>query len=451
MTQEHILIVDDEPDIRNLISDILADEGYSVATAANGDEANEQVKQRPPQLILLDIWMPDIDGISLLKSWMENKLVNVPIVMMSGHGTVETAVEATRLGAKDFIEKPLSLAKLLQTVADTLAQFEQEQASDSNNSKQTITEPIGNSAAIKNIKSALQKIYKTKNHVVIEGQSGTGKYTTAMLIHHNRHNASQPCILFDAQTADSSFDKHLTEAQGLFNKAKAGSLIISNIDCLNAEQQNTLFSYLKLKQFTIYGQNSAQAIQFQILALSKKDLVFLVNNGLFSADLYELLAEVKLYLPSLEQRQEDIPELLNYYANTLPDLEQTPYRKMSFAVQNRLRNHTWKNNIQELKNTVRQLLLAGGSGEISLEEVEQLLAKANISEPQNADSSSNSSLYDMPLREAREAFEKDYLLYQLKAVGGRVGELAKIAGMERTHLYRKLRTLNINPKDIEKS
>jgi len=447
MNQDHILIVDDEPDIRNLISDILADEGYSVATAANGDEANLQIKQKRPNLVLLDIWMPDIDGISLLKNWVENKTVTAPIVMMSGHGTVETAVEATRLGAKDFIEKPLSLAKLLQTVAETLSQFEAE-IEEPLQTNSTIVEPIGNSAAIKSIKATLEKIYKTRNHVVIEGESGTGKYTTALLIHHNRHNNLQPCVLFDGQTADDTFIQKLTDSQGFFKKAHTGTLIISNIDCLNQEQQNVLFSYFKHKQFNEYGQSTVKSINFQVIALSKNDITYQVNNGIFSADLYELLAEVKLYLPRLEQRQEDIPELLNYYINTLPDMEQTPYRKMSFAVQNRLRNHHWKNNIQELKNTVRQLLLSGGTGEISLDEVEKLLSQSKNNENQTM---SSTHWYDIPLREAREAFEKDYLLHHLKAVGGRVGELAKIAGMERTHLYRKLRTLNINPKDIDKS
>ncbi len=445
---EHILIVDDEPDIRNLISDILADEGYSVATAGNGDEANQQISRHHPNLILLDIWMPDIDGISLLKMWTDNKTVTAPIVMMSGHGTVETAVEATRLGAKDFIEKPLSLAKLLQTVADTLAQSEKEEETIAQNSA-LIVEPIGNSPAINSIKRALEKIYKTRNHIVIEGESGTGKYTTALLVHHKRHGDGQPYVLFDGQTADDDFVQAFTKLQGVFDRAKNGTLIISNIDCLHAQQQNCLLSFLKHKQFTVFGQNVVQQLLCQVIALSKNDLAFLVNKGKFSAELYELLAEVKLYLPTLQQRQEDVPELLNYYINTLPDLEQTPYRKMSFAGQNHLRNHEWKNNIQELKNTVRQLLLSGGTGEIALEEVEQLLQKTEAQEGTNL--VPRIDWYDLPLREAREAFEKDYLLHQLKACGGRVGELAKTAGMERTHLYRKLKTLNINPKDINKT
>ena len=447
MSQDHILIVDDEPDIRNLISDILKDEGYSVATAANGNDANQQLTIKQPNLILLDIWMPDIDGISLMKSWIENNQVSAPIVMMSGHGTVETAVEATRLGAKDFIEKPLSLAKLLQTVSDTLEQANQDLIETQNEPVHAISEPIGNSQAINQVRATLEKIYKTKNMIMIEGESGSGKYSLALLIHQKRHAKNQPYILLDGQTTKDNFEKKLTQANGYFVLAAKGSLIVNNIDALTIEQQKIILSVLKHRQFTLFGQNTIQAINFQIIAISQSDLKKQIAKGEFLADLYDLIAEVKLTVPSLQNRQEDIPELINYFVNTLPDTEQTPYRKMSFAAQNRLRNYHWKNNIQELKNTVRQLQILGGDCEISLEEVDVLLA--DTSKQQTELKSDN--WYDLPLREAREAFEKDYLIHQLKSVDGRVGELAKVAGMERTHLYRKLRALNINPKDIIKS
>ncbi len=447
MNQQHILIVDDEPDIRNLISDILADEGYSVATAANGEEANKQLSIKQPNLVLLDIWMPDIDGISLMKGWIENKLVSAPIVMMSGHGTVETAVEATRLGAKDFIEKPLSLAKLLQTVADVLAQSSQQDLVESENEiKLNSLEPIGNSDAIKHIKKALERIARTKNHIIIEGENGTGKYTTALLIHNKRHSNNQPCITLDIKTVSDNFEQKVTDPNGCFARAKSGSLIINNIDSLSAQQQDKLYSYLKHSHFTVAKQNTVQTIDFQIIAISETALAPQIETGDFSTELYQLLSEDRIQLPSLAQRQEDVPELITYFVNTLPDTEQTPYRKMSFAAQNTLRNHQWNNNIRELKNTVRQLLLNDSDGEISLDEVTHLLTKSTQQQP-----TVYHGWYKLPLREARDAFEKDYLIHQLKAVDGRVGELAKIAGMERTHLYRKMRALDINPKEIIKS
>ena len=447
MNQQHILIVDDEPDIRNLISDILADEGYSVATAANGEEANKQLTIKQPNLVLLDIWMPDIDGISLMKGWIENNLITAPIVMMSGHGTVETAVEATRIGAKDFIEKPLSLAKLLQTVTEVLAQSKQQDSAEPESEIAINSlEPIGNSDAINHIRKALERIAKTKNHIVIEGENGTGKYTTALLIHSKRHGSNQPCITLDIKTVGDDFEDKVTGINGCFNRAQSGTLIINNIDSLSTAQQDKLYSYLKHAHYTIAQQNTAQAINFQIIAISELPLAVQVQAGDFSAELFQLLAEDKLHLPCLAQRQEDVPELITYFVNTLPDTEQTPYRKMSFAAQNTLRNHQWNNNIRELKNTVRQLLLNDEEGEISLDEVNTMLSQTKAE-----DSPVFHNWYSLPLREARDAFEKDYLIHQLKAVDGRVGELAKIAGMERTHLYRKMRTLDINPKKIIKS
>lgn len=446
MNQEYILIVDDEPDIRNLISDILADEGYSVKTAANGEEANQHLKGKQPDLILLDIWMPDIDGISLMKGWNEQKLVTAPIVMMSGHGTVETAVEATRLGAKDFIEKPLSLAKLLQTVSDTLANSELNNEESQIENSESIIEPIGNSESIKQLRLSLEKIYKTRNHILIEGENGTGKNSTALLIHHKRHSNQNPYVIFDCKTNDGDFIEKASHVSGLFIRAGAGTLVLNNIDCLNSDEQNALLSFLKHRQFLLFGQNTVQAINAQIIALSSSNIQNKIEQGAFSNDLFQIIAEVKLNLVNLQQRQEDIPELINYFINTLPDNEQTPYRKMSFAAQNRLRNHHCKNNIQELKNIVRQLQLQDGESEISIEEVNELLDKTETLKVDR-----HNSWYDLPLREAREEFEKDYLVHQLKAVDGRVGELAKIAGMERTHLYRKLKALNINPKEVMKS
>ena len=445
MKQKHILIIDDEPDIRNLISDILADEGYSVATAANGDEANQQISTKTPNLVLLDIWMPDIDGISLMKQWNENNFVTAPIVMMSGHGTVETAVEATRLGAKDFIEKPLSLAKLLQTVTEMLSQYDMALENDPNPTNENVLEPIGNSEAINALKNTLESLYKTKNHIFIEGQNGTGKLSIAKLIHYKRHGNTIPSVVIDGQVIDEDFHSELVKSNGCFVRAGKGTLIINNIDSLSLEQQKILLSLVKHKQYSIAGQNSVNLIEFQIISISKKNLNDKIMDGTFLSELFEIIAEVKIEVPSLEQRQEDIPELLNYFVNTLPDSEQTPYRKISFAAQNKLRNHNWNNNIQELKNTVRQLQLLGDDGEISLDEVNHYLEKNT-----RVIGSQSSHWYDLSLRDAREAFERDYLIHHLKKVGGRVGELAKVAGMERTHLYRKLRALDINPKEVIK-
>lgn len=445
MSNTHILVVDDEPDIRNLISDILQDEGYNVATAANGEEANQQLEKQPPQLILLDIWMPDIDGISLMKSWFETNKVKAPIVMMSGHGTVETAVEATRLGAKDFIEKPLSLAKLLQTVSETIEKYQVE-LDPIVEKAESIQEPLGNSSAILELNESLKFIYNSNSNVLIFGMNGVGKATLVKLIHNKREKPEEKLIHIDFSVAtDKNFETQWCDPiNGLLVKAQNGHLVLSHIQLMSEAQQAFIKSVLKTRQFQ--SQMQQLKVDFQVLTLFTGAELSLSSH--FDQELLELLSEVKLHVPALKDRSEDIPEILNHFVNTLPDEENTPYRKLSFGVQNKLRNHDWVNNLTELKNTVRHLLLNRAEGDVELEELNEYLQKSST-ENTNKDDVNFQSWYQQPLREAREAFEKAYLIHHLKAVDGRVGELAKVAGMERTHLYRKLRALNINPKNID--
>ena len=448
MNSAHILVVDDEPDIRALISDILSDEGYQVTTAADGNEADKALGRQRPDVVLLDIWMPDIDGISLMKRWLHpNRNGSTrpgAIVMMSGHGTVETAVEATRLGACDFIEKPISLAKLLQTVEDAL-KVAHPAAESPPPPPAAALEPIGNSPAMRAIREALTKLAKTRNHVLFQGEAGTGKLTLARWLHRQRHGEQSPAVVVDGLNLnDDSFEQVLFAPGGLLEQAAHGSLILTNADCLTEKQQKAWLSVLKHKQYPAAGGQRLQAVEFDVLATCQRDLQELAANGEFSRDLLDLLGEVRLRVPALRERPEDVPELINFFINHLPDLEKTPYRKMAIAAQNRLRNHPWPGNVRELKNAVRQLQLQAESAEIGLEQVETYLQTHQATEPE-----SPQCRFDLPLREAREAFERDYLVHQLKACGGSVGELAKVAGMERTHLYRKLRALNINPKSIQ--
>ncbi len=440
MTKTRILIVDDEPDIRHLISEILTDEGYQVKTAGDGQQALAMLAEETPDLVLLDIWMPQLDGISLLKQW--NKAGHIPfaVVMMSGHGTIETAIEATKMGAADFVEKPISLAKLLQTIETTLAQHSLQQNTTQNTVAQwQIMDSIGNSKAAQNLRESVRKLAKAHTNVILCGDSGTGKLTMALLIHQQRHH-NTAITLLDSLTLDNlNIDDELSRHQR--HQQTASSCIITNIDCLTESLQHKLLTYLKDWQKPHHPHTT------QILVTSQQDLPALVEQGDFSRDLYDCLAEFVIHLPPLQQRAEDVPELLNFYVNHLPDIEQTPYRKLSVAAQNYLRHYSWPGNLRELKNLVRQLQLAGGETEIKQNEVEALIERTQ----QAQSSSSQNTRYDLELREAREEFERDYLLYHLKKVDGKVGDLAKISGMERTNLYRKLRALDINPKHVGSS
>ncbi len=421
-----------------MISEILSDEGYQVSTAENGTTALEQLKEFTPDLILLDIWMPDVDGISLLKGWHDSGSLNFPVVMMSGHGTIETAIEATKMGAKDFVEKPISLAKLLQTIEQTLLNYKKDQTQKTENNWQYF-EPIGNSDCSKQLRSHIDKLANNNNNTVFVGDSGSGTLTLALLLHSTRHDNQQAATVIDALQLKAEDAEYQLQKMGkqLLSLNQHVSVIISNIDCLTLDLQQVLLG--SLKQWS--------SSDFALLTTSQQDIKSLVNSGDFLRELYDHLAEICIVVPSLVERSDDVPELLNFYVNHLPDHEQTPYRKMSFAAQNHLRNYTWPGNIRELKNLVRQLQLLGGDGDIELDEVVELLAAEEASKKAHNDN----AWYEMDLREAREAFERDYLLHHLEQVEGKVGDLAKIVGMERTHLYRKLRALNINPKAANQS
>ncbi|MFV0542229.1 MAG: sigma-54-dependent transcriptional regulator [Marinicella pacifica] len=434
MNHADILIVDDEPDIRELISDILSDEDYRVRTAVDGHDALNQIQERTPDLILLDIWMPELDGISLLKKWHKNGDMPFAVVMMSGHGTIETAIEATKMGAADFVEKPISLAKLLQTIESTLAQHKQSQNSETQQPHWQIIDPIGSSKVAAELRETLKKLAKTNHNVLLYGDAGTGKTTTAMLIHHHRHHNKQVTLLDSLSLDEDNIDAALSD----HSPQPGSSCVIANVDCLTGPSQQKLLSQLK------QWQKPHQVKQTQVLVTSQQDLSSLIEQDDFSRDLYDYLAEFVIYLPPLQQRTEDVPELLNFYVNHLPDIEQTPYRKLSVGAQNYLRHYAWPGNLRELKNLVRQLQLAGGDTEIQQTEVEAFIEQNQ----QSMTHTSQQTRYDLELREAREEFERDYLLYHLHKVDGKVGDLAKISGMERTNLYRKLRTLNINPKSI---
>ncbi|MDH5368653.1 MAG: sigma-54 dependent transcriptional regulator [Gammaproteobacteria bacterium] len=450
----HILVVDDEPDIRHLLQEILEDEGYDVEVAENGESARHAYRQNPPNLVLLDIWMPDVDGITLLKEWSEDGNLPMPVIMLSGHGTVETAVEATRLGAFDFIEKPLSLAKLLITVEHALDsdKLSREPAQHVQTGL-AVNEPIGRSSTMQRLREQIKRVAGHDSWVLIHGEAGSGVKVSARYLHANSHQHDKSFI--EANLSSLSYDKQPEEfvgkisnsniTTGLLDKAQGGTLFLRNIDEADEATQNFLLGFLQTNSFQRIGDSSSHAFKARIVCSTHQNLEKLVEQGKFRKDLFYLINVVPLHIPPLREHREDIPDLLNFYTNILVDQEKLPYRHFSLAAQNRLRNYEWLGNIRELTNLVQQLLITAAGKEISLEEVESA-----IDQKDKITTSAESIFvaYDLPLREARERFERDYLIHQLIKTGGSVGKVAKLIGMERTHLYRKLRALNIDPKTI---
>ncbi len=447
MSTPHVLVVDDEADIRALIKDILSDEGYEVTNAGDATEAREAREDNKFDLILLDIWMPDTDGISLLREWSAQGGLDCPVVIMSGHGTVDTAVEATRLGAFDFVEKPLSIAKLLRTVERAI-QAAKSQSTSERRLPQLLLTPVGRSKIMQDLRDKVQQYANHSSSVLLIGEAGTGRGAFARYIHALSDRAEGPLVnLLSASLTESNAEEQLfgSEANGevhngYFERAKNGTLIIDELTDLNELAQKLIMSVLEQGEFVRHGGREPIKLQARVLATTNVNYEGKIKEGSLRRELVSDLNTLSLRVPPLREYAEDVPELLSYYVDKLVDGEGLSFRRVGVAAQNRLRNYPWPHNVRELKNLVRRLLITGSDEEISLDEVEkEIAATARSDEPLV-----KQDLLSLPLREAREQFERAYLKQQLVLCDGKVGKLAKRVGMERTHLYRKLRSLRVD-------
>jgi len=451
MSNSHVLVVDDEADIRAAIQDILNDEGFGVTVAADAAEARECLSKRKFDLILLDIWMPDTDGITLLREWSEGGELNCPVVIMSGHGTVDTAVEATRLGAFDFVEKPLSLAKLLRTVEAALESAGR-QSRTAKSLLPSLLAPVGRSVVMQALRERVQRYARHDGSVLLSGEAGTGRGAFARYMHALSRRADAPLNnLTAASLSDSTAEEILLGKEigdqvtaGALEQAAAGTLIIDELSDLGPVAQKVLLGAIEDGKFTRVGGTGPVKLNARIVATVSADYEALLEDGSLRRDLVAQLSVLSLRVPPLREYSEDVPELLAYYVDKLVDSEGLTFRRFSVAAQNRLRNYPWPDNVRELKYLVRRLLLSGSDEDIALAEVE---AEINVLAPLD-EPLVKQDLLALPLREAREQFERSYLQQQLVLCEGKVGKLAKRVGMERTHLYRKLRSLGVDFKSI---
>ncbi len=454
MSTSHVLVVDDEADIRALIDEILSEEGYEVTVAGDAGEARAARGDSKFDLVLLDIWMPDTDGISLLREWSEPGDLDCPVVMMSGHGTVDTAVEATRLGAFDFVEKPLSLAKLLHTVERAI-DASKKPAEPVRSILPSLLSPIGRSPLIKALREKVQHFAKNDSPVIFMGEPGTGRSAFARYIHNMSERAEAPLVtLLSASLTDSNAEEHLLGSEdggnvhsGYFERAKNGTLIIEDLTDLCDQAQKLIMSVLEQGEFVRSGGHDSIKLQARVIATVDADIDKAIESGALRRELVSCLNTLTVRVPPLREYAEDVPELLNYYVDKLVDAENLPFRRFSVAAQNRLRNYPWPDNVRELKSLVRRLLMSSAEEEISLDEVEKEISSgADAEEPLV-----KQDLLSLPLREAREQFERAYLQQQLALCDGKVGKLAKRVGMERTHLYRKLRSLGVDFRSMSRA
>jgi DNA-binding NtrC family response regulator len=445
-----ILIIDDEKDIRNLMEEIFTEEGYQVTTAANGQQAQKAWREQSADLVFLDIWMPDIDGITLLKQMIDEQVLeNSCVVMMSGHGTIETAIEATRLGAYDFLEKPLSLAKLLITAERAMEHIQLHQ--ENRHLKQKIPDqilPIGKSKVIAELRNTIKRLSKYTMPVLVVGESGTGKHRLAEAIHKISDRKDHKIVEINGADFDDQERLLVGEEsngqifRGEFDRADGGTLIVSNFESLSSRGQDCLTQLIYDNSYSRLGSDRKIQLNVRVIVLTEVDPEELAKSRHIREDLINRLNVMPVYVPSLRQHTEDIPELIDYFVDFFLTTEGLNYREFDLSAKNVLRQYSWPGNFKELKNCIQRLLILG-DGEVTDAEVKKLL------ESNKQDSSLPLATVDtsINLKQAKERFEAAYLSQMLRETGGNVTETARLSGVERTNLYRKLKTLNIDPKN----
>jgi two-component system nitrogen regulation response regulator NtrX len=419
MPANNILVVDDEIGIRELLSEILKDEGYSVRAAENAQAARAARKEARPDLVLLDIWMPDMDGISLLKEWAQTGQLTMPVVMMSGHGTIESAIEATRIGAFDFLEKPISLPKLVATVGKALA------------GGRVLPKPglsfahLGRAKIISELRQRLDQVSRLRVPLLLTGEPGCGFELIARMVHlRNTPWFSPP----DHSWLGINPFAPLAETRD-------GVLFIEDIERLNRNEQRGLSQLItKLDKFNV-----------RLVAATSHALIPMIESGEFDSNLHAQLSGITLRIPSLREHAEDIPDLANTMLLQMVEANECALRSFSVGALNALRNLEWPGNLPVLQNAVKTLALTSLSTEISTDDVSRVAAELGLGIAVAADAPMGGIPYDLPLREARERFEYQYFLHHIRHEDGNMSRVAEKVGLERTHLYRKLKQLGIRP------
>jgi two-component system nitrogen regulation response regulator NtrX len=409
---QQILVVDDEIGIRELLSEILSDEGYQVRLAENASTARAFRSSARPDLVLLDIWMPDTDGITLLKEWAAAGLLTMPVVMMSGHGTIDTAVEATRIGAYDFLEKPIALQKLLATVGRALKHGGEQARSALSLAS------LGRAPLVVELKQRLERVMNLRTPLLLTGEPGCGLELAARFLHQR----NTPWVAPDGAAG-------LAEAPlELLNQARDGTLFLREVAELSRiEQKGLLLAASKLERYNV-----------RLVSGASSDLAELVAQGSFDSRLYSVLASATIRVPSLREHREDVPDIANLTLLRMMESKETPPRQFTTAALNALRNYDWPGNIAQLESVVRTLALTCSQEQIPVEEVSRALPQPAASAP-----TTHHLALDMPLRDARDAFERAYFEYHIAREGGNISRVAESVGLERTHLYRKLKQLGI--------
>ena len=446
-----ILIVDDEQDIRELIGDILRDEGYQTRLAANSDDCMAEINADPPSLMILDIWLKDsrMDGIDILKT-VKRDNPDIPVVIISGHGNIEIAVAAIKQGAYDFIEKPFNIDQLMVVVARAMETSRLRRENQELRRRDvTSAEMVGSSLAFKTLKANLDKVTKSNARVMLTGEPGTGKEMAARYIHMQSNRAASPFITVSSASIEPErmeevlFGRETPERgvePGLLEQAHGGIVYFDEVADMPLGTQSKILRVLTEQQFTRVGGADKVRVDLRVISSTCRDLRNEIGLGRFRQELYDRLNVVPIAVPSLSSRREDVPELTRHFIDWFHKTQGLPNRTLSEEANTVLQTLPWPGNIRQLRNVIERILILGdGTGPIEAAEIPGNEPKA---EAETALSLSG-TIATLPLREARELFEREYLLTQINRFGGNISRTASFVGMERSALHRKLKSLGV--------
>ncbi|MCZ2328599.1 nitrogen assimilation response regulator NtrX [Bartonella sp. F02] len=449
-----ILIVDDEADIRELIAGILEDEGYETRVASNSDEALIQISDRVPKLIFLDIWLhgSHLDGLMLLDE-IKTRYPSLPVVMISGHGNIETAVSAIKRGAYDFIEKPFKADRLVLVAERTLenSKLKRELLELQKRSSEP-PELLGKSMAMKHLRQVIEKVAPTNSRVMITGPSGAGKEMVARAIHALSSRSKGPFVAINAATITPEkmeielFGNEMEGGErkiGALEEAHGGILYLNEIADMPHETQNKILQVLTSQTFRRVGGVKRVKVDVRIISSTAQNLENLIADGRFKEDLFHRLSVVPITVAPLSERREDIPELVHHFVKAISQQVGIKPRTISDDVISILQTHAWPGNVRQLRNNIERLLILvrDGDGPIT---AELLPVEVSNSLPLVKIDPEESNIMDLPLREARELFERKYLTAQIGRLGGNISRTAEFIGMERSALHRKLKALGVS-------
>jgi len=449
-----ILVVDDEKDIRQLVAGILEDEGHETRIAADSDSALAAISDRRPSLVFLDVWLQGsrMDGLELLEV-IQAQHPNLPVVIISGHGTIETAVAAIRNGAYDYIEKPFKVDRLILVAERALeASKLRQQVRDLEKRTPDMPEMIGSSLAMNQLRSNIEKVAQTNSRVMIIGPSGSGKEMVARAIHRQSARASGPFVIVNAAAITAeNMEEELFGIEGsdsgaakvgALEEAHNGMLLLDEVGEMPLETQNKILRVLVEQKFERKGGVKKVAVDVRILSSTSIDLEARIAEGKFREDLFHRLAVVPLQVPGLAQRRDDIPELMAAFMSQIEAQSGVKTCEIGEDAMAVLQAHSWPGNLRQLRNNVERLMILSRDDENGAVSADQLPGEISDMLP-STPGTEDEHIMSLPLREAREAFERDYLQAQITRFGGNISRTASFVGMERSALHRKLKSLGV--------